>query len=790
VTVQATFTFRGYILKMHSQYLSLVVFSACVLPGIVSIPLSVDYVQPETDWEKLGLKKNAEIIQKAETEANQQIPIMEKVLNDPENKNHEQVIKAAFGAHPNFDLNVVKENVQHLKNGRVLVDLEAETIKDSIGFTSYDKAVPKRNPTFVKFSTNYYKPRPKHLRLEGLTGKALKEAKVENTARLQAGALLHEASHFIKEIDAGDYVDEQRKPSEVLRGTDLKTTDLAIYTKGSVPYRKPADLDADTGDYTKLRSGYTNKGGEETHKPAKNFHLSAESYTQFASLCSNLYPNVRRDLHIYGRALGDLPAVHYLMRRQACALPKAAVAKTNKSAPKSAVEAGKEAMSLTAKHVGSRSKPSGASSEKPSEKSKLSPSVQGPGKSRSAARSKPATKLSSRPSNSRSRESPKAIPASKRLAKAATASRSRAAPRPKALAKKSMSPAPRPTSARIIPRPAGKATRKVAPKPTVKSSSKPLPSKGRTPKTLAGVQPTQKSASKAGSKYVRKPVTHKVSGRPTKPTSSRIVARPAGKATRKPLSSKGSSKALPGKRPTSKSVPKAGLRMVRKPSMQKGLSRPSKPTSARVVPRPVGKIARKNTQKPVVKSSLKPVTSKGRSPKAFPPTASKRPLNNKVPGRPPKSTPARVLPRPAGKAVQKPGAKSSPKAVAQKRKALPPTPGKRPAAKSVPKTAPKLVRKPVTKAMNNKAPSRPPFKPTAARVIPRPVDKFAGKKPVAKSSPKPAPQKGSTLKGLPHAAKSVPKAAPKIVSKPVPKQVISKVVNKPSASKPVTRKGR
>ncbi|KIK02716.1 hypothetical protein K443DRAFT_42173, partial [Laccaria amethystina LaAM-08-1] len=220
--------------------------------------------------------------------ANKQIPIMEKVLNDPENKNHEQVIKAAFGAHPNFDLNVVKENVQHLKNGRVLVDLEADTtIKDSIGFTSYDKAVPKRNPTFVKFSTNYYKP---------------------------------------------------------------------------------------------------------------------------------------------------------------CALPKAAVAKTNKSAPKSAVEAGKEAMSLTAKHVGSRSKPSGASSEKPSEKSKLSPSVQGPGKSRSAARSKPATKLSSRPSNSRSRESPKAIPASKRLAKAATASRSRAAPRPKALAKKSMSPAPRPTS--------------------------------------------------------------------------------------------------------------------------------------------------------------------------------------------------------------------------------------------------------------------------------------------------------------------------------------------------------
>jgi hypothetical protein len=83
---------------------------------------------------------------------------MEKVLNDPENKNHEQVIKAAFGAHPNFDLNVVKENVQHLKNGRVLVDLEADTtIKDSIGFTSYDKAVPKRNPTFVKFSTNYYK---------------------------------------------------------------------------------------------------------------------------------------------------------------------------------------------------------------------------------------------------------------------------------------------------------------------------------------------------------------------------------------------------------------------------------------------------------------------------------------------------------------------------------------------------------------------------------------------------------------------------------------------------------
>jgi hypothetical protein len=36
VTVQATFTFRGYILKMHSQYLSLVVFSACVLPGKLS----------------------------------------------------------------------------------------------------------------------------------------------------------------------------------------------------------------------------------------------------------------------------------------------------------------------------------------------------------------------------------------------------------------------------------------------------------------------------------------------------------------------------------------------------------------------------------------------------------------------------------------------------------------------------------------------------------------------------------------------------------------------------------
>jgi hypothetical protein len=50
------------------------------IKGIVSIPLSVDYVQPETDWEKLGLKKNAEIIQKAETEGKSFIYIGHSLL--------------------------------------------------------------------------------------------------------------------------------------------------------------------------------------------------------------------------------------------------------------------------------------------------------------------------------------------------------------------------------------------------------------------------------------------------------------------------------------------------------------------------------------------------------------------------------------------------------------------------------------------------------------------------------------------------------------------------------------
>jgi hypothetical protein len=78
---------------------------------------------------------------------------MEKVIADPTNDKHAPLIQAAFGK--DADLDVVKANIQKLKNGNVPVKLPA--VKGVVAFTSYDDTKNPMVAQHVEFGESYHK---------------------------------------------------------------------------------------------------------------------------------------------------------------------------------------------------------------------------------------------------------------------------------------------------------------------------------------------------------------------------------------------------------------------------------------------------------------------------------------------------------------------------------------------------------------------------------------------------------------------------------------------------------
>ena len=78
---------------------------------------------------------------------------MEKVIADPKNEKHAPLIKAAFG--DNADLNVVKDNIQKIKNGNVPVKLP--TAGNTLAFTLYDDTKDPMVPQHVEFGKQFHK---------------------------------------------------------------------------------------------------------------------------------------------------------------------------------------------------------------------------------------------------------------------------------------------------------------------------------------------------------------------------------------------------------------------------------------------------------------------------------------------------------------------------------------------------------------------------------------------------------------------------------------------------------
>ena len=80
---------------------------------------------------------------------------MEKVIADPKNEKHAPLIKAAFG--DNADLNVVKGNIQKIKNGNVPVKLPTAAGRDTLAYTLYDDTKNPMVPQHVEFGKQFHK---------------------------------------------------------------------------------------------------------------------------------------------------------------------------------------------------------------------------------------------------------------------------------------------------------------------------------------------------------------------------------------------------------------------------------------------------------------------------------------------------------------------------------------------------------------------------------------------------------------------------------------------------------
>ncbi|KAG6904263.1 hypothetical protein DXG01_011318, partial [Tephrocybe rancida] len=133
----------------------------------------------------------------------------------------------------------------------------------------------------------------------------------------RAGTVIHEATHKLSYT--GDLVDENDniiKPNE-----ERKPTDRTGYSSNHNAHKTVADIEKDQ-KYTAVRD------------KVKNMHDNAESYTLFASLCSQPGALERRDVHRWNRALraGNQGQLTYLARRNNCKLPNAAATMATKSA--------------------------------------------------------------------------------------------------------------------------------------------------------------------------------------------------------------------------------------------------------------------------------------------------------------------------------------------------------------------------------------------------------------------------------------------------------------------------
>ncbi|KAF9563491.1 hypothetical protein CPC08DRAFT_748943 [Agrocybe pediades] len=278
---------------MHSNFLTTVLVAVVVAKGVLSVPLGLSHPEAKTQEEKDNLAS----LQAAANEANRQIPIMEKVLADPNNEKHKPLIEAAFGK--NVDLKKVKENVQKLKTGTVPVHLPTAPGSDTIAYNRYDKDKPPMKSVHIEFGKKYHKS-------------------AEST---RTGTLIHEATHYLG--NTGDYIEK----GKMLKGNQHETEHMG-YTSKSSFYKTPKSLNGDK-TWTTMRDS------------TQNMHDNAEAYGQFASLCANA-KLTRRDFHNFRRALAtgdDDAAISFLARRNACALPKDYFKK--KAAAKAAIVAKK-----------------------------------------------------------------------------------------------------------------------------------------------------------------------------------------------------------------------------------------------------------------------------------------------------------------------------------------------------------------------------------------------------------------------------------------------------------------
>jgi hypothetical protein len=267
---------------------------------VLGAPLNIQHGEAATDDEKANLER----LKAAKDEANNHITKMETALKDPTNEKHKPLIDAAFGTDPSRDLNKIKANVKLLKGGTIPVNLAKVGDSKTMAYTHYnDHMVPQSVNFGKKFHTS--------------------------ALSTQAGTMIHEATHHL--ADTGDYI----KDGKMLKGSHPDETDRMGYASKQSFYKTAKSLNADK-TWTNMRDGHTDKHGV-VHAATKNMHDNAESYAQFASMCN---ANLRRDLHMYRRALAlgeDEIASYYLERRSACALPKNHFA--NKAAAKKAAEA-------------------------------------------------------------------------------------------------------------------------------------------------------------------------------------------------------------------------------------------------------------------------------------------------------------------------------------------------------------------------------------------------------------------------------------------------------------------
>jgi len=78
---------------------------------------------------------------------------METVIADPTNEKHAPLIKAAFGNDASLDLDIVKANIEKLKEGSVNVKLPAAPGSATVAYTQYNDAM---EPQHIEFGKKFH----------------------------------------------------------------------------------------------------------------------------------------------------------------------------------------------------------------------------------------------------------------------------------------------------------------------------------------------------------------------------------------------------------------------------------------------------------------------------------------------------------------------------------------------------------------------------------------------------------------------------------------------------------